>query len=95
MLFRSSFFVPEPVLAAGPVRLSCAISRQPAGAITCESPGNFELRGRFPLEETAVRLDFTVESAFQVAGDSRDLGVCVPLSDASQRHLQRIPLRIS
>ncbi|HLJ44474.1 MAG TPA: methyltransferase domain-containing protein [Bryobacteraceae bacterium] len=96
--FALRFFVPEVVAASGPVRLSCSIRGEAAGAIHCGSAEELEFRGRFPAGTDAgatVRLDFTVESLFRAAGDDRELGVCVPLLDAGQRHLQRIPFRIS
>ena len=64
--------------------------------MTCDSPGTLEFRGHFPLRSVYNgRLDFTVESNFQPAGDTRELGICIPLLDASQRNTQRIPFRIS
>lgn len=93
--FALRFFVPDAVFVSGPVRISCAISGQPAGAITCDSADALEFRGRFPYEANTFRLDFTVESDFRPAGDTRELGICVPLLDPSQRHTQRIPFRIS
>ena len=91
--FALRFTVTEAM--CGAVRVSCAISGQPAGSITCESPATLEFRGRFPFEAITHRLDFTVESKFQPPGDTRELGICVPLLDASQRHTERIPFRIS
>ncbi len=93
--FALRFMVPEALAASGPVRLSCTISGQPAGAITCDSPETLEFRGRFPVEADTYRLDFTVESRFRPAGDARDLGICVPLLGHSQPHTHRIPFRIS
>lgn len=93
--FALRFFVPEAVFAGGPVRIWCAIDGAPAGAITCTAPESLEFRGRFPFPAVTYRLDFTVESRFQPAGDARDLGICVPLLDASHRHTQRIPFRVS
>ena len=93
--FALRFSVTESMSGAGAVRISCAISGQPAGSITCESPDTLEFRGRFPFEAITHRLDFTVESKFQPPGDTRELGICVPLLDASQRHTERISFRIS
>jgi hypothetical protein len=93
--FALRFSIPPAVSRSGLVRISCAVSGQGAGAITCDSPGTWEFRGRFPFEALTVRLDFTVESNFQPAGDTRELGICIPLLDASQRNTQRIPFRIS
>jgi hypothetical protein len=93
--FALRFFVPDAVFVSGPVRISCAISGQPAGAITCDSADALEFRGRFPYEANTFKLDFTVESDFRPEGDTRELGICVPLLDASKRHTQRIPFRIS
>jgi hypothetical protein len=93
--FALRFSIPPAVSRSGLVRISCAVSGHRAGAITCDSPGTLEFRGRFPFEALTVRLDFTVESNFQPAGDTRELGICIPLLDASQRNTQRIPFRIS
>jgi tRNA (mo5U34)-methyltransferase len=93
--FALRFSVTEAMCEAGPVRVSCAISGHAAGSITCESPDTLEFRGRFPFEAITYRLDFTVESKFQPPGDTRELGICVPLLDASQRQTERIPFRIS
>ena len=93
--FALRFSVPAAVCESGPLHLTCAIGGQPVGEITCDSPNTLEFRGRFPSEAITYRLDFAVESSFQPAGDSRELGICVPLLDASQRHLNRIPFRIS
>ena len=93
--FALRFFVPEAVFASGPVRVSCSIAGEPAGGISCERPEAVEFRGRFPFAATLLQLDFTVESRFQSPGDARELGICVPLLDASQRHTQRIPFRVS
>ena len=93
--FALRFWTPEAVLASGPVRITCATGGQPAGAITCDSSAPLEFRGWLPGGCAPARLDFTVESRFQAAGDERDLGVCVPLLDATQRHTQRIPFRVS
>jgi tRNA (mo5U34)-methyltransferase len=93
--FALRFFVPEPALAAGPIRVSCRIGGLPVGSITCDRTEGLEFRGRFPSAETTQRLDFTVESSFHPPGDSRDLGICVPLLDASHRNTQRLPFRIS
>jgi hypothetical protein len=93
--FALRFSIPPAVSRSGLVRISCAVSGQAAGSITCDSPGTLEFRGRFPCEAFTVRLDFTVESNFQSAGDTRELGICIPLLDASQRNTERIPFRIS
>jgi SAM-dependent methyltransferase len=93
--FALRFSVPDAVSRSGPVRIACASSGQPVGAITCDSPGTLEFRGRFSSAALIHRLDFTVESGFAAPGDARDLGLCIPLLDESQRHLQRIPFRIS
>lgn len=93
--FALRFWAPEAVLASGLLRLSCTIAGQPAGTTTCDSPDPIEFRGSFPVAGTTFRLDFSVESGFQPDGDSRELGICVPLLDASQGHTQRIPFRIS
>jgi len=93
--FALRFAVPEVVLGSGTVRLSCLAAGEPAGTISCESPEPVEFRGRFPSQATTVRLDFSVESKFVAQGDRRELGVCVPLLDPSQRSTQRLPFRIS
>ena len=93
--FALRFFVTDAMCNSGPIRVSCAISGQPSGVITCVSPDSQEFRGRFPFEALSYRLDFTVESMFQPPCDTRELGVCVPLPDVSQQHIQPIPFRIS
>lgn len=87
--FALRFAVPDVLFRSGPVRVSCRISEQPAGTMTCEAPGLQEFRGRFPFEAVTYRLEFDVESSFDPAGDSRELGICIPLLD------QRIPFRVS
>ncbi len=92
--FRLAFSVPKAAIASGPVRLSCSVGGQPAGSVVCESTKTMEFRGKFPFEATVFRMDFTVESNFQPPGDSRDLGVCIPLNDPSETQTERMPLRI-
>lgn len=93
--FALRFSVPEVALASGPVQVSCTIAGEPAGAITCDTPEAIEFRGWFPGKALSYRLDFTVDSGFQPAGDARELGICIPLLELRERHLQRIPFRIS
>lgn len=93
--FALRFFLPDAAYGSGPVRVSCTTSGQPAGAMTCESSAALEFRGRFPFEAVTLQLDFSVESNFQPPGDGRELGICVPLVDASQRHTEGIPFRVS
>ena len=93
--FALRIFVPEIALASGAVRLTCSIAGQPAGAIACDTSDPIEFRGRFPFEAPAYQLDFTVAGNFHPPGDARELGVCVPLLDARERHTNRIPFRIS
>ena len=93
--FALRFFAPGAALAAGPLRVSCRIGGLPVGSITCDRTDDLEFRGRFPSPEIKQRLEFLVESNFHPPGDSRDLGICVPLLDASHRNTQRIPFRIS
>ena len=80
--FALRFNVPEAVLSqVTQVTLRCLISGGNAGSMTCDSPGPVEFRGRFPdrLEFQTIVLAFEVESTFQPRGDSRELGVMVPL----------------
>jgi len=98
--FALRFTVPEVVLAGGgKVRLACWIGGEHAGTISCEAAETIEFRGRFPANVprgSAVRLDFSVDGAFEgSAADRRELGVIVPLLDSSQRNTARIPFRIS
>jgi hypothetical protein len=93
--FALRFWVPEAALVSGPVRLSCTIAGHPAGTITCDSPIPLEFRGCFTGAEFRFRLDFTVESRFQPLGETRDLGIRVPLLEASHRHTERLPFRVS
>jgi hypothetical protein len=87
--FALRFFVPEPVIDAGVVRVACHIDGIAAGAITCDRADSMEFRGRFPSRELTQRLEFTVDSAFRSQDDARDLGICVPLVDG------KIPFRVS
>jgi SAM-dependent methyltransferase len=93
--FALRFLITDAVAAAGSVRISCAAGGVEAGVITCSGADRIEFRGRFPARDTTQRLEFTVESNFRPEGDARDLGVCVPLLDASHGNTQRIPFRIS
>jgi tRNA (mo5U34)-methyltransferase len=93
--FALRISVPEAAVQSGPVRVACTIAGMPAGTLTCASGGALEFRGRFPSAAVSHRLEFTVESGFTPPGDARELGVCVPLLDPRERHLQRIPFRIS
>ena len=98
--FALRMTVPEAALAASPrVRVSCRVDGLPAGSMVCEIADSIEFRGRFPettLRGATVRLDFLVESSFDgVPGDKRELGIIIPLLDASHRNTQRIPFRIS
>jgi len=87
--FALRFFLPEAALAAGPVRVACAIGGVTAGSITCDRVEGLEFRGTFPAQASLLRLEFMVESRFQPAGDERQLGICVPLVDGC------LPFRIS
>jgi hypothetical protein len=98
--FALRFTVPAEVVvsSSGEVGLSCRIEGKPAGSISCRSPETLEFRGRFPESIAAgacVVLEFSVESSFAPADDGRELGVVVPLLDASSRGTHRIPFRIS
>jgi SAM-dependent methyltransferase len=96
--FALRFFVPETVLASGPVRIDCRIAGWLAGSMHCLTPDITEFRGKFPAQVApgeTLRLEFTVESRFQPETDIRELGICIPLLDPSERFFHRIPLRIS
>jgi hypothetical protein len=95
--FALRFTVPDVVLAAGaPVRMTCCSEGMLLGTISCEAAETIEFRGRFP-EGTppgaVLRLEFEVESGFRPEGDTRDLGVIVPVLES--RNTQGIPFRIS
>jgi hypothetical protein len=87
--FALRFFVPEAVVASGAVRIGCRIDGLSAGTITCDRADGMEFRGRFPSRDTTQRLEFTVESRYRPQGDTRDLGICIPIVDG------RIPFRVS
>jgi hypothetical protein len=93
--FALRFFIPESVVASGPVRIACEIGGEAAGSIACDHPDSLEFRGRFTSAGITHRLEFTVDSRFQPPGDARELGICVPLLHASHRNTERIPFRIS
>ena len=93
--FALRFFLPQEAVAGAPVRVACSIGGVAVGAITCDRVEGLEFRGRFPGQDAVMRLEFTVDSQFQPAGDERELGICVPLLDVSHRNTQRLPLRIS
>jgi SAM-dependent methyltransferase len=93
--FALRFFLPDAFYKGFPVRISCAIAGQPSGSITCASPDAKEFRGRFPFEALSYRLDFTVESLFRPSGDQRELGICIPLLEASQQGIRQIQFRVS
>lgn len=98
--FALRFTVPEKVVLPGgrEVGLSCRIDGELVGSISCRTPETLEFRGRFPESIGAgarVVLEFSVESSFAPADDGRELGVVVPLLDASSRGTHRIPFRIS
>jgi hypothetical protein len=87
--FALRFFVPDAVVANGPVRVACQIDGLPAGSITCDRADGMEFRGRFPSREISQRLEFTVESGYRPDGDARELGICVPILQG------KVPLRVS
>ncbi|MFZ0934984.1 MAG: methionine biosynthesis protein MetW [Bryobacteraceae bacterium] len=98
--FALRFTVPAEavVSSGGEVGLSCRIDGKPAGSISCTAPETLEFRGRFPesiATGARVVLEFSVKSSFAPADDGRELGVVVPLLDASSRGTHRIPFRIS
>ena len=98
--FALRFTVPEAVLAnQDGVRVACHFDRTFLGAIRCDKPEPIEFRGVFPPSAapgSVLRLDFTVDSSYESASDDvRDLGVIVPLLEATHRHTQRLPFRIS
>ncbi len=92
--FAMQFFLPDAAYSSGRVEISCFIDEQEAGGITCSSSDATEFHGRFPFEAVSYRLDFTVESRFQVPGDERDLGICVPVHDPSQKSARPIAFRV-
>jgi len=90
--------IPEPVAACGPVTLSCTFNGQVVGQQSYTEAGQAEFRGELPvsaLHEPVLQLDFDVESAYlPPPGDTRDLGLCVPLLDNPQKEVSRIPIRV-
>ena len=98
--FALRFTVSEEVVLAGgrEVGLTCRIDGELVGSVSCRTAETLEFRGRFPESIAAgarVVLEFSVESLFAPADDGRELGVVVPLLDASSRGTHRIPFRIS
>jgi tRNA (mo5U34)-methyltransferase len=96
--FALRFTVPEAVVASGPLRLSCEVNSIPAGSLSCHRPETLEFRGRFPQasESGVFTLHFSAESDYvPPPGDSRQLGVIIPLVDSSNPKTNRIPFRIS
>lgn len=97
--FALRFTVPDIVIeTAGRIALSCRVQDEPAGAITCETPETIEFRGKFPSSAapgTLLTLDFSVQSSFVAAKDSRDLGVVITLLGPESRGTSRIPFRVS
>jgi hypothetical protein len=92
--------VPEMILAdQNHVSVSCRIDRSVVGTMQCDRADVVEFRGRFPESAapgSIVRLDFSVESSYQsTAGDTRDLGIAIPLLDPTHTHTQRLPFRAS
>jgi len=95
--FALRFTVPQVVIDAGsPVRLVCRSGDAELGAISCDAAETIEFRGRFPKDSqpgARLLLEFTVESRFAAPGDSRDLGVIVPVIESAHTH--GVPFRIS
>lgn len=97
--FALRFVIPRIAHSAAPVvKISCFVLGQNAGTITCDSPCALEFRGGFPintLEHPVLTLHFEVESSFQHESDERELGIIIPLLDASHAATERLPFRIS
>jgi hypothetical protein len=83
--FALSVFIPEAVVAAGPVSLACRIRDQLVGTAQYATGGCFEFVAElrpFALHEPVLKLDFTVETGFSAGhgiDDPRELGICVPV----------------
>ena len=92
--FAMQFFLPDAAYGSGRIEISCSIDGRKAGSMTCASLGGKEFRGRFPSKAVAHRLDFTVRSRFQVPGDRRDLGICVPIGGPSRESSPPIAFRV-
>ena len=68
--------------APGGMTLECCIGGEPIHSETYETPGDFTFRSPLPpyaAHEPILKLDFSVESTFAAPGDTRELGICVPL----------------
>ena len=92
--FALQFFLPDAAYRLGRVEISCSIDEQEVGRITYSSSNATEFHGRFPFEAVSYQLDFTVESRFQIPGDQRELGICVPVHDPSQKSARPIAFRV-
>ena len=96
--FALKLIAPEAVLSAGQIVIHCHVGAIPAGKLTCCEPGEIELRGTFPERNNRgerLKLEFAVDSGFSPQGDLRNLGIVVPLLDATHASTQRLPFRIS
>jgi SAM-dependent methyltransferase len=97
--FALQFEVPAALLEVDDqVRVTCAIEGDPAGSVTCTRAERLEFRGRFPTLSTrrAIRLAFKVESSYSPGGgDTRELGVIVPLLEERAGNTHRVPFRVS
>jgi len=99
MGFSLSINVPEGVAEdTQSITVSCSIRGERVGSATYEAPGPVEFTGKFPpfaAHEPILRLEFCVNSSFGVpSGDLRELGICVPLLDFTQKNTHRIPFRV-
>ena len=97
--FALSISVPEVLVAdTQRITVSCRIGGEAAGSIAYDAPGKSEFTGQFPpfaAHEPILRLDFAVDSSFCLSsGDPRELGICVPLLDSTQKQTHRIPFRV-
>ncbi len=97
--FALKLFVPDFLAReSSPVKVHCSSEGEQAGTLTLDSPGLIEFRGIFSprmLQKAAVPLEFEVESSYVAPGDRRELGILIPLLDASQTATARLPFRIS
>jgi hypothetical protein len=78
---------PELLRSQEAVAVSCSVAGEVVGRIRCETPGRHRLEAR--LEPAAAHLpilmlDFDVASSFACPPDTRELGVCVPLSNSGR-----------
>ncbi len=94
--FALALAVPEAVVAAGGVRVSCEMDGKPAGQVEYRQAGRQTFRGALAGDARKVVVRFRVEHAYRPAGDdSRELGVRVSFADEQAGGRSGLPLRLS